>query len=75
MLKNDEDNLKTKDVSVPRSVGLALLEFGTSLFLGISSAQKAILRNDVTDITNLKVGMVLDGTVRNIIDFGAFVDN
>ena len=36
--------------------------------------QKAILRNDVTDITNLKVGMVLDGTVRNIIDFGAFVD-
>ncbi len=36
--------------------------------------KKAILRNDVTDITNLKVGMVLDGTVRNIIDFGAFVD-
>ena len=36
--------------------------------------KKAILRNDVTDITNLQVGMVLDGTIRNIIDFGAFVD-
>ena len=36
--------------------------------------QKAILRNDVLDISDLKVGMILDGTVRNIIDFGAFVD-
>ena len=35
---------------------------------------KAILRNDVTDIKDLQVGMELDGTVRNIIDFGAFVD-
>ena len=36
--------------------------------------QKANLRNDVKDIADLKVGMILDGTVRNIIDFGAFVD-
>lgn len=35
---------------------------------------KATLRNDVKEITDLKVGMILDGTVRNIIDFGAFVD-
>ncbi len=33
-----------------------------------------ILRNDVLDIKDLKEGMVLKGTVRNVIDFGAFVD-
>ena len=32
------------------------------------------LNNDVTDIKDLKVGMVLNGTVRNIMDFGIFVD-
>jgi uncharacterized protein len=33
-----------------------------------------ILRKDVLSITDLKVGMELSGTVRNVIDFGAFVD-
>ncbi len=33
-----------------------------------------ILRDDVLDINSLKEGMVLTGTVRNVIDFGAFVD-
>ena len=33
-----------------------------------------ILRTDVLDIKDLKPGMVLTGTVRNVIDFGAFVD-
>ena len=32
------------------------------------------LNNDVKDIKDLKVGMVLNGTVRNIMDFGIFVD-
>ena len=36
--------------------------------------KKAVLRNDVLDIKDLKIGMILDGTVRNIIDFGVFVD-
>ena len=35
---------------------------------------KPILRTDVLDIKDLKEGMVLKGTVRNVIDFGAFVD-
>ncbi len=35
---------------------------------------KPILRSDVLDIKDLEVGMVLKGTVRNVIDFGAFVD-
>ncbi len=35
---------------------------------------KPILKSDVLDIKDLKPGMVLKGTVRNVIDFGAFVD-
>ena len=33
-----------------------------------------ILRSDVMDLEDLKPGMILKGTVRNIVDFGAFVD-
>lgn len=33
-----------------------------------------VLRSDVLDMKDLKEGMVLKGTVRNVIDFGAFVD-
>ncbi|MCI8949548.1 MAG: RNA-binding transcriptional accessory protein [Lachnospiraceae bacterium] len=35
---------------------------------------KPILRTDVMDLKDLKPGMILKGTVRNVIDFGAFVD-
>ena len=35
---------------------------------------KPILRSDVLKMDDLKEGMVLTGTVRNVIDFGAFVD-
>ena len=33
-----------------------------------------VLRSDVLDMKDLKKGMILKGTVRNVIDFGAFVD-
>ncbi|WP_367985717.1 Tex family protein [Streptococcus sp. ZY1909104] len=33
-----------------------------------------VLRQDVLDVKDLKVGQELQGTVRNIVDFGAFVD-
>lgn len=33
-----------------------------------------VLRSDVMDMKDLKPGMILKGTVRNIVDFGAFVD-
>ena len=36
--------------------------------------EKPILRNDVLEMKDLTVGMQLKGTVRNVIDFGAFVD-
>lgn len=35
---------------------------------------KPMLRSDVLDLSDLKEGMELTGTVRNVIDFGAFVD-
>ena len=38
------------------------------------TAEESILRSDVIDITDLKEGMILKGTVRNIMDFGCFVD-
>lgn len=35
---------------------------------------KPLLRRDVTHLEDLSVGMILEGTVRNVVDFGAFVD-
>ena len=35
---------------------------------------KPILKSDILTIDNLTPGMVLEGTVRNVVDFGAFVD-
>ena len=37
-------------------------------------AQGPVLKKDVLDIKDLKVGMELEGTVRNVATFGAFVD-
>ncbi|HOO28061.1 MAG TPA: helix-hairpin-helix domain-containing protein, partial [Lachnospiraceae bacterium] len=36
--------------------------------------QKPILRSDILEMKDLTPGMILKGTVRNVIDFGAFVD-
>ena len=38
------------------------------------SAPPVVFRNDVRDFDDLKEGMELTGTVRNVVDFGAFVD-
>ena len=35
---------------------------------------KPILRSDILELDDLKPGMILKGTVRNVIDFGAFID-
>ena len=35
---------------------------------------KPILRSDILEMKDLQPGMILKGTVRNVIDFGAFVD-
>ena len=36
--------------------------------------QEPVLREDIMDANDLQVGMILTGTVRNVIDFGAFID-
>ena len=38
------------------------------------SLPQTILRDDILEMSDLKPGMILTGTVRNVIDFGAFVD-
>lgn len=38
------------------------------------NVEQSILRSDVLEISDLKEGMILKGTVRNIMDFGCFVD-
>ncbi len=38
------------------------------------SLPQTVLRDDILDIADLKPDMILTGTVRNVIDFGAFVD-
>ena len=38
------------------------------------SMPQPLLKSDILDIKDLKVGMKLQGTVRNVVDFGAFID-
>ena len=38
------------------------------------SIPKPILKSDILNIDNLKIGMELEGTVRNVVKFGAFID-
>ena len=35
---------------------------------------KPLLKSDILKIEDLKIGMQLEGTVRNVVDFGAFID-
>ena len=36
--------------------------------------EKPLLRSDILHLEDLKVGMKLQGTVRNVVDFGVFID-
>ncbi len=87
-LKNKEklEELKTKLKSVNVETMAKQLEIGemtlTDIITELSKPgrdpredmPKPILRSDVLKLEDLKEGMVLTGTVRNVIDFGAFVD-
>ena len=61
------------DIGVPtlRDIVGELLKPGRDIR---DSLPKPILRSDLLDMSNLKEGMELNGTVRNVIDFGVFVD-
>ena len=47
---------------------------GTIMGIPREEMEKPILHSEVLEIKDLKEGMILKGTVRNIVDFGAFVD-
>ena len=76
----------TEDICAGKLAGLSLtikdykklaeeLEIGEITLRDIvKELEKPILRTDVLEMKDLKEGMILKGTVRNVIDFGAFVD-
>ena len=82
--KTDELRQKLKTVDVAKTA--KELEIGEMTLTDIISElskpgrdpredmPKPILRQDVLKLEDLKEGMILTGTVRNVIDFGAFVD-
>ena len=87
-LKNKEkiDELRQKLKSVDLAQTAKELEIGEMTLADIISElskpgrdpredmPKPILRSDVLKLEDLKEGMILTGTVRNVIDFGAFID-
>ena len=69
----EEKAAETIGVGVPtlRDIAAELVKPGRDVR---DELPKPILRTDVLEMKDLKPGMVLTGTVRNVIDFGVFVD-
>lgn len=72
-LKGEEKVAKECEVGLPTldDIVKELLKPGRDIR---ESMPKPVLRSDVLSMEDLKEGMVLSGVVRNVIDFGAFVD-
>ena len=81
---NDEfkEKMKTADVSaLSKEVGLGIPTLKDAIEAVLKPGRDPreeltppVLKGELLSIENLSVGMVLKGTVRNVIDFGAFVD-
>ena len=69
----EEQAAQAVGIGVPtlRDVAAELMKPGRDIR---SDLPQPVLRTDVMEIKDLKPGMTLTGTVRNVIDFGAFVD-
>ncbi len=72
-------NINLKQVSEHVGVGVPTLELIIENLMKPGrdpreELQKPLLRTDVMDMNDLKEGQKLEGTVRNVVDFGAFVD-
>ncbi len=73
------ENLKFQDLATECGVGVPTLE---DIIDSLEKPNrdprdampKPILRSDILKLQDLNIGMVLKGTVRNVVDFGAFVD-
>lgn len=72
-LKGEEQVAKEIEIGVPtlNDITKELLKPGRDIR---ESMPKPVLRSDVITMEDLKEGMVFNGVVRNVIDFGAFVD-
>ena len=72
-LKGEENVAKDCGIGVPtlEDITKELLKPGRDIR---ETMPKPVLRSDVITMEDLKEGMVFDGVVRNVIDFGAFVD-
>ena len=72
-LKGEEKVAKECEIGVPtlNDITKELLKPGRDIR---ESMPKPVLRSDVITMEDLKEGMVFDGVVRNVVDFGAFVD-
>ncbi len=78
-LRNKLSNINVPQVAKDLSIGEMTLQ---DIILELSKPgrdpredmPKPVFRNDVLKFEDLKEGMILTGTVRNVIDFGAFVD-
>ncbi|WP_409199603.1 Tex family protein [Methanobrevibacter sp. DSM 116169] len=73
------DNINYKKLSENLDIGLITLEDIVKELKKPGrdpreDLQKPVLRKNILEIENLEEDMVLEGTVRNIVDFGAFVD-
>ncbi len=72
-LKGEEKVAKECEIGVPtlNDITKELLKPGRDIR---ESMPKPVLRSDVITMEDLKEGMIFSGVVRNVIDFGAFVD-
>ncbi len=72
-LKGEDKVAKECDIGVPTLTDITkeLLKPGRDIR---ESMPKPVLRSDVITLEDLKEGMIFAGTVRNVVDFGAFVD-
>ena len=78
-LKQRAEHVSLKEIAERHGVGMPTINDIISELLKPGrdpreSLPKPVLRTDIMNIESLKPGMVLTGTVRNITDFGAFVD-
>ncbi|MCH4349026.1 Tex family protein [Staphylococcus haemolyticus] len=78
-LKTELSNINTNQIAEQINVGVPTLEDIIKSLMAPNrdprdEFETPILKSDVLSIEDLKEGMKLSGTVRNVVDFGAFVD-
>lgn len=79
LIKSEYKNQNIEDLADKLNVGLPTLEDiikelekpGRDLR---DDEEGPILRDDILSLEDLEIGMILKGTIRNVVDFGAFVD-